>query len=174
MPIYRFHLDSTLAPDAVQERLSSNVRPSISIGELVQRVLDDDLVVEPSLQETLSGLPAEPLPFIGTISDRSFEIVRQSVSTKRNAFAPRIKGKIDAAPAGSRVHVVMSAHPFAVVFMLAWLAAVIFLSNTSAGGWNLVTTGMLLMGIVFPPIGFFPQAIKAKRQLVQALAGERP
>jgi hypothetical protein len=68
------------------------------------------------------GFGAPPRPFEGEVGDGTFDV--QRAISYRNSFLPQIRGKISAAPGGSRIAVTMRLHPFVLVFMTIWLGGV--------------------------------------------------
>lgn len=148
MPFYRFHIDVPSQPEVVRERLALMVRP------------------EPALQEYFSRLwswggPKGP-PFIGHVGQDSFTLRRDI--RYRNSFLPQIKGQIAPSQTGTLVNITMFLHPFAAVFMAFWLSVVAYVALHALPGVFMFVAGVaMILG------GFFPEALKAKRILMDNL-----
>jgi hypothetical protein len=147
MPFYSFQIDTALPRQDVVERIRTLIN-----GE--------------------KSMPSNPAPFSGSVDRESFKLHR--VIRYRNSFLPAISGKIDHSPTGTRVSVMMFMHPFVAVFMAFWLSMVaLFLGITLGSSSPSIALGpgaMLLFGLALTCGGFFPEAFKAKRLLLAALA----
>lgn len=152
MPIYSFRVDVDAPPRIVAERLRAVVGEPPSFGESFRMPWSP-------------GDPASP-PFIGTVRDESFRIRRDI--RRRNSFLPLIWGRILATPLGTRVNVIMFIHPMVAIFIAFWFGMVgkFILADNSP---LLVPLGMLLFGVVLTAWGFFPEAIKARRVITEAV-----
>ena len=151
MPYYRHQIETILSPDATISRIGS------LIGDAPQGFWA-------SLKYSFKS---PERPFLGKIDGYSFKVSRDI--RYRNSFLPRIHGQVDPAPAGSMITLSMTLHPFVAIFMLFWL------SFTGVGAWQAVNTsqgqdptvlvpiGMFIFGIMLVTLGFFPEAIKARR-----------
>jgi hypothetical protein len=122
--------------------------------------------------------PATTRPFVGTVEGKKFRIHRDIYY--RNSFLPMIRGHVDSGPVGTRVRVTMYLHPFVAVFMAVWFSGVgsalygfLHSANPVADMTVVFPLGMLAFGVVMVCAGFFPEAIKARRLLEQALADAR-
>jgi len=143
MPLYRFHIDATVPPQAITERLRCAVSDRLKFREYFEW-----------------RKPGGP-PFIGSIRDFSFRIRRDI--RYRNSFLPLIWGHIVPTPMGARVVVTMFMHPLVLAFMLFWLGMAgrdALKSASSAGLW-----GILMFVIALSAAGFIPEVVKAKRLL---------
>ncbi|WP_153067366.1 hypothetical protein [Steroidobacter cummioxidans] len=85
---------------------------------------------------------------------------------------PRIAGRVDSYPNGTKIDVVMYLHPVVLVFMLFWLGGVglgaaAVLRQGDGGVGTLVPMGMFAFGVALTLGGFYPEAIKARRLLEQ-------
>ncbi len=149
MPLYRFHIDTTVPPQAVAERLRCAVRNRPGFREYFRTMWN-------------RSSPAGP-PFIGSIHDNSFRIRR--AIRYRNSFLPLVWGHIGPTPNGARVTVTMFMHPLAFVFMLFWLGMVGFSALTVKSASPAIPWAMFIFGIALCTGGFVPEAVKAKRLL---------
>src|SRR5260370_20806151 len=104
MPLYRFHIDATVPPQAVAERVRCAVRDRLKFREYFGQKNPDGP------------------PFVGSVRDFSFRIRRDI--RYRNSFLPLVWGHIVPTPMGARVVVTMFMHPFVLAFMLFWLGMV--------------------------------------------------
>ena len=91
----------------------------------------------------------------------------------RNSFLPRIYGKVVPSPGGAQVDVLMTLHPVVALFILFWLGAVGFGAAVTAAHSSLQAAlfplGMFVFGVALTFVGFFPEALKARRLLEQNL-----
>lgn len=155
LPLEKFTIYTSLAPDLVCEQLLQ--------------------VVEP--RKTFRWNRRHPdKPYEGEIGEHSFQIIR--IINYRNSFLPLIKGRITPSEMGSKIEVEMSLQPFVFVFMLVWLGmvgqfGVIFLISSIAEGKfepaALIPVGMFMFGCLLPLIGFKPEAARSKQFLEQLL-----
>src|ERR1022692_748291 len=80
-----------------------------------------------------------------------------------------IRGRVTRNGFGSRVDVTMSLHPLVALFMIFWLGAVglgaFFLRSASSA----IPAGMFIFGIALTVGAFFPEAMKAKRLISDAV-----
>jgi hypothetical protein len=147
MPFYSFQIDTALPRQDVVERVRTLI-----YGE--------------------KSMPSNPAPFVGSVDRESFKLRR--VIRYRNSFLPTISGKIHHSPTGTRVNVVMFMHPFVTVFMAFWLSIVAWSIGLTLGSPNpsiaLGPGAMFLFGLGLTCGGFFPEAFKARRLLLAALA----
>jgi YD repeat-containing protein len=156
MPLYRFHLDVPASPEVVAERLRLVVRGKRGFWEAIGSTWK-------------RSDPSGP-PFIGSVQNLSFRLRRDT--RYRNSFLPQIRGRIVPVENGARVNVVMFMHPFTLIFMLFWLGSVGY------GGWkefpahtpgSNAVLGMFIFWLTLTIVGFFPEAVKAKRLLSAAV-----
>ena len=94
----------------------------------------------------------------------------------RNSFLPLVWGRIVSGRRGSRVRVTVFMQPLVAAFMAVWFyglgsVTVSLLEEPDTGPrWAaLFPLGLLLFGVVVISIGFFSEAIKARRLLEHAL-----
>jgi hypothetical protein len=108
------------------------------------------------------------IKFIGEASSTYFKIRRDI--TYRNSFLPIIHGEFHKTIRGSEISILMFLHPFVLVFMLIWLTCIGFgvwaAISHSKGAVVLFPIGMILFGLGLTAGGFFPEAFKAKRILI--------
>ena len=153
MPFYRFEIEVNAPPPVVVERLRAVVRGKLSFRE--------------SLRQAFPFNKAEGAPFIGSVLDDSFKMKRNI--RYRNSFLPMIRGRISSYGVSTRVSVTMFLHPAVAIFMIFWLgmlgSVAVSLPTASPIPW-----GMLAFGIALPVGGFIPEAIKAKRLIVEAVS----
>lgn len=165
MPIYQFEVQSHLTPRLAMERVKELVGPKRTfLGEF---------------KRSFGAGEESGRPFIGSVEADSFRVRRDI--RYRNSFLPLVWGHIGSIPMGSRLRVTMFLHPLVAVFMLVWFSgvgvgALAFFNSppNSASHWaGLVPIGMLVFGVALVCGGFFPEAIRARRILEQALAANR-
>ena len=150
VPFYSFNLDVDMPPQAVAERLKSIVGQT------------------PGFLESMSWRRRDPggPAFIGTVSDSSFRMRRDI--QYRNSFLPLIRGRFGAIGTGTWVSVTMFIHPLVALFVLFWLGMALTFAvsgqTVSPVGW-----GFFAFGIALTAGGFFPEAMKAKRLISEAL-----
>jgi hypothetical protein len=149
MPIYCFSLDVNVPPRVVAERLKSIVREKARLSESM---------AWPSYDR------ASP-PFIGTVQDDSFRIRRDIRS--RNSFLPLIWGRVVPIGIGARVSVTMFIHPLVALFVMLWLGMAANFAVTLPSPF--VPLGMFIFGVALTIGGFFPEAMKAKRLISEAV-----
>ena len=149
MPLYHFHIDTTVPPQTVTERLRCAVRKRLGFREY--------------FRTAWSGRSPDGPPFIGSVQDNSFRIRR--VIGYRNSFLPLVWGHIVPTPTGARVIVTMFMHPFSSAFMLFWLGMVGHGALTERSASHTILWGMFIFGIALCTGGFIPEAVKAKRLL---------
>lgn len=150
MPFYSFNLDLDIPPQAVAERLQSIV------GQ------------KPGLFESMAWRQHDPgnPPFIGTVSDTSFKMRRDI--QYRNSFLPLIRGRFGAIGTGTWVSVTMFIHPLVALFVVFWLGVALSVAVSDQAG-SLMGWGFLAFGIALTAAGFFPEAMKARRLISEAL-----
>lgn len=110
--------------------------------------------------------------FAGTRDDDSFRIVR--LIRYRNSFLPVIRGRLVRGATGTDVRLVMMLHPAVAVFMGLWCAGLVFgvartLAQSFAPALALGPLLMCLFGVLLTGAGFFPEAVKARRLIRDAL-----
>jgi hypothetical protein len=165
MPFYRCELAASLTAESAIARIQAAVGPPPTFRQLFQRALGRGPAV---------GDP----PFIGQVDGSQFRVRRDI--WYRNDFRPIVTGRVTSVPAGVRIRLSMFLQPAVAVFMLVWFAA--FGLAAAAGALNFLTTpkdahtgllapvAMLIVGAVLVGAGFFPEALKARQLLEQALA----
>lgn len=157
MPIYRFQLKTPLSKNEVIARIQRIVRKKSGFLQ--------------SLKEFYSGRKGSAV-FIGDVAEDSFHLYRNI--SYRNSFLPRVNGSLIATADGTEVLVRMHLHPVVAIFILFWLSAVgvgAFTAFYSEVGLpSLIPLGMFIFGIALTAIGFYPEALKARKLLEKALA----
>jgi len=152
--LYRFCIESLLQPAEVSQRIQLLSREAAGL-----------------LTYGWTFGPDVGPPFLGTVKGSRFSLRRDI--HYRNAFLPMLKGIIRPSPAGSRVVVIMHLHPFVLVFMLAWFGALgaSALSALASHGpvLAIVPGGLFIFGAVVMALGFYPEALKARRILEENL-----
>jgi hypothetical protein len=157
MPLYRFQIESSLPADTVLDRVRALVREAPAFW--------------PSLKESFGSRPENAPPFIGKVEGNEFRIYRDI--RYRNSFLPRVYGKVVSSLSGAQIDVTMTLHPAVTVFILFWLGVVGFGAAVTAAHSNLqaalIPLGMFVFGVTLTLVGFFPEALKARRLLEQTL-----
>ena len=148
MPLYHFHIDADVPPQAVTERLNVAVRKKLGFRQNIREMFT-------------RGSPSGP-PFIGSVDAYSFRIRRDI--RYRNSFLPLIWGRIVSTPQGARVNITMFLHPFVSIFMLFVLWDLSYKAFTVASGSFSFFLGIIIF-VVFCLAGFIPEAVKARRLL---------
>jgi len=148
MAYYRFHVDVNVPPAVVAERLRT-----IAAGKL--SIFDSTSFSHPD--------PSGP-PFKGTVTDSRFKL-RRNIFYGRNSFLPIIWGRLVPTFTGTRITVTMFLHPLVAIFMAFWL---IVTGGLNFGPFDPVLGLLLLFGIGLVVFGFFPEAIKARRLIIDA------
>lgn len=152
--LYYFRLEAPLQPAEVAQRLRSLSREAAGFFTYAWTFGPD---VDP--------------PFLGTVKGSRFSLRRDA--HYRNSFLPMLKGIVRPSPRGSRVIVVMHLHAVVLVFMLAWFGALgvsavsVFASQGPVVA--LAPGGLLIFGVVVTALGFYPEALKARRILEENL-----
>jgi len=159
MHLYHFQIQTHLTTPAVLERVSKLVREPPGFWQSINEAFDGGLVAAP--------------PFIGRVAGNEFKCQRNI--GYRNSFLPRITGRVESCPGGSEIDVKMSLHRATAVFMLIWLGGVAFaaigiFSRGEVAGKAFFPVAMFVFGVVLTLVGFYPEAIKARRLLEQHLA----
>jgi|SRR6187551_977617 len=99
LPYRRYELVSTKAPSEVEAALRDAVEP-----------------------KSIWRFSTATRPLEGEVGDAVFDVRR--IIGYRNSFLPQIRGKISAAPEGSRIAITMRLHPLVLAFMTFWLGVV--------------------------------------------------
>jgi len=152
MPYYRFVINAHAPHQVVTERLRS-----------VHNTPREVEAFPESSRRELS------MPFVGYVKEDSFTLRRNI--RYQNSFLPLIRGRILPTETGTQVKVTMFMHPLVAIFMVFWLwltgpYAPADQSTSTHSAWPLFAFGLLVaLG------GFFLEAIKAKRLLVEAVLG---
>jgi hypothetical protein len=110
--------------------------------------------------------------FAGTRGGDSFKVVR--LIQYRNSFLPVIRGRVVRGDMGTEVRLMMTLQPIVAAFMLLWCAGLILgvARSLAQSVGSLLAAGPLLIclfGILLTAAGFFPEALKARRLLQDAL-----
>jgi predicted phage tail protein len=153
VPFYRFRIDVDRPPPVVAERLRS-------IGRN-----------KPTFRESLRNMwPSGDLattPFIGSVDVESFKIRRDI--RYRNSFLPMIWGRIMPNGFGTQVSGIMFLHPLVALFMIFWLGMARFGAVSAASMSSMVPSGVFLFGVTLMVGAFFPEAMKAKTLISDAV-----
>jgi hypothetical protein len=109
--------------------------------------------------------------FAGRREDRSFTIVR--LITYRNSFLPVIRGRV-LPGVGTDVRLVMMLHPLIAAFMLLWCAGLVLgvargVADSFAPALAVAPVLLCLFGVFVTAVGFFSEALKARRLIREAL-----
>ena len=109
-------------------------------------------------------------PFVGKVGTDSFIIYRDI--WYQNSFLPRIRGRVEATLSGSKVSIKMSLHPFVTVVLCCIVTMAVYSVISaypiirSVPPFDYIFLAFL---VAIVPIGFIPEAIKAKRLLIAAI-----
>jgi hypothetical protein len=159
MPFYRFHFNTPLCPSEASSRIYALTRPKPNFFESIGQIFSSSNDLQ---------------PFMGKVEPSAFRIQRGIHG--RNSFLPYVWGKIAPLQTGSRVTVNMFMHPLVIIFMVCWLSMVGYgaldaLANRNANGSTDIASqiAIFLFGIGIVLVGFIPEAIKAKRILLNAV-----
>ncbi len=117
-------------------------------------------------------------PYQGTVNMEYFNISR--IIGYRNSFLPYITGRVEPLQTGSEITVIMTLHPFVMLFMAVWLGFTglmsLLLLPALLFGWlnaapSVIPLIMLLFGYLLCTIPFRLEAIKSRKFLVRLLGG---
>ncbi|NCP64797.1 MAG: hypothetical protein GW763_17870 [Paraglaciecola sp.] len=112
--------------------------------------------------------------FSGQVTENEFEIVKNI--SYRNSFLPIIEGKIEPKSTGALVTISMRLHLLVMCFMSVWFSGVgigclLVMSKMHEFSWPmLIPFGMLFFGVVLVSGGFWFEASKQKRRLIELLS----
>lgn len=153
MPVYRFYIDIDVPPPVAEERLKTATIQDSNFWYSLRMIWR-------------WPEPGSP-PFLGKIENDSFRLRRNI--RYRNSFLPLIRGQVSSRGVGSRVSVTMSIHPFTALFMAFWLGSVGYGALTDKSTQPVYLWAMFAFGVGLAAVGFFPEAIRAKRLICEAL-----
>jgi len=112
----------------------------------------------------------------GSISAQGFELTRSI--NHRNSFLPLIKGRFEALPQGTAVHVTMALQPIIIAFCTVWylswysIGIPVFLWGGMPWTMVMILLGMpLLIGFIFWR-AFWAEAKRSCRDLLQMIGGQ--
>ncbi|QTL34361.1 MULTISPECIES: hypothetical protein [Pseudoalteromonas] len=112
--------------------------------------------------------------FSGHVNEYEFEITKNI--TYQNSFNPVIEGKIEQKSVGAQVTISMRLNLPTMIFMFIWFLVVgigcmAFLSNMNEFSLQmLIPFGMLIFGVALVSGGFWFEASKQKRRLIELLS----
>lgn len=157
MPFYRCTITTSLTADATADRLRGLIGPTPTLRERFAAALGEG--------------PPRP-PFIGTLSEGAFKAMR--VIGYRNSFRPVIRGTYAMSETGgTRINLLVTLHPAVIVLDLFWCAMVAYMivSTITYGSthFNVIGLGMIAVALLMTVAGFYPEAIKAKRDIAHAM-----
>jgi hypothetical protein len=162
MPYYRYEWNVQLSPEEVAARIAGITDKPRSFWE--------------SFRGWSPGKGSKQ-HFRGTVSHLSFRLQRDI--GYRNSFLPIIRGQISSEGRGSRIQMTMYLHPFTAVFMAAWLSIALGATLAAAGHYATLYTydvlgpaAMFTFGAGIVSLGFFPEALLAKRLVKRLSSGE--
>ena len=110
--------------------------------------------------------------FAGTVGDGRFRV--QRIIHYQNSFLPRIRGRIEPAPGGSRIRGTMMLHPLVIAFLLLWCGVVVWITGDDLGALfrggrlrveSVFGLGMLFFAWAITYGGFTWEALKARKIL---------
>lgn len=112
--------------------------------------------------------------FSGYVKESEFEITKNI--SYRNSFLPIIEGKIEQKGTGTQVTISMRLHFFVICFMFIWFSGVgigcitVISNMENFSPPMLIPFGMLIFGISLVSGGFWYEASKQKKRLVELLS----
>jgi hypothetical protein len=112
--------------------------------------------------------------FSGHVNEYEFEITKNI--SYRNSFLPIIEGKIEQKTTGTQVTISMRLHLFVMCFMFVWFSGVgigcitLFAKVDEFSLPMLIPFGMLIFGVALVSGGFWFEASKQKRRLIELLS----
>jgi hypothetical protein len=115
-------------------------------------------------------------PFWGKVDVNGFHLMRRT--WYKHSFRPMLSGRFEESPTGTTIRVTMTLHPLVAAFMLFWLGmvglfgAIGLLAAICSGKWEIgaVCGGMFVFGLGMTYGGYWLEAPRAKRLLVEILA----
>jgi hypothetical protein len=158
LPFERFAIETPLVPAEVAERLRHATRS----------------------RSLFRAGPTDGKPFIGSVSDSEFRIVR--AINYRNSFLPVVRGRIKQTVDGTRVEVSMRLAGFVFAFMCFWLGFVALfflgflvasLSRHQLTWFVLFPLGMFVFGSVLT-VGAFKLEAGRSRECLESLLVAEP
>ena len=151
MPFYRFDIESPLTAPKAMERIRGLMQESTGF---LQWAFGFGVSFD------------DARPFIGTAQEDTFSMY--PAARGRNSFRPSIRGRVEAVPGGTQIHVSMSLHPAVLIVALFIIGFFWFDENDPqlALQHTLIAGAAITFGIL---IGFFPAAIRARRILEKNL-----
>ena len=117
------------------------------------------------------GLPKSSAPFLGTVSDSSFRIMR--VIKGRDSFNPMLYGRFRSSNVGTRVKVVITYHPSVWIFLAVWTSILVSCMSKAVLRNYLTVVVVGIFMLAFPwllgvPL-FYNNAAASKRLLQRRL-----
>lgn len=112
----------------------------------------------------------------GSIDSESFQISR--IIHYRNSFLPRIRGRFEAQPHQTLIHIQMSINPFILMFLgiwfLFWYSAVVPITLTGAMPHQMAALflGMPMLMLVIFWVAFWAEANYSRIQLTKIVQGQ--
>lgn len=151
MPFYRFHIDVHSPTQVVTERLRSVHKTPREQGSFPG-----------------SHWREFAMPFVGYVKEDSFTL-RRNIRYRSNSFLPVIRSRIVPTETGAQVKVTMFMNPWTAIFMAFWLGFVGWGALTDQSASPSILWLMFVFGLALSLGGFFPEAIKARRLLIEAV-----
>ena len=155
LPFVSCEIHSALSPEKIQNILRENTEPKVYFRA-----------------------SHEHKYFEGEVSKEEFRINR--IIHYRNSFLPRIFGTIVPRDSGSVVKIKMKLHNFVTAFLGVWFGGIIFASialfrqfslvPSDASNFNFIPFGMFVFGIAIVSGGFWFEASKQKKKLIEMLS----
>ena len=159
MPVYKFQVHILLAPETAIARIKA--------------ITDKPETYWESVCKTWSRRrSAQTRPFQGEVEVDSFDL--ELANGVHRGGPLQIHGRIDAAPSGSRMSVIMYLHPLAILLVGGLLSYAGWLA------WNTFNTSqslsrpifLFIAGVAITCLIFFPDAVEARRLLETAISSK--
>lgn len=155
MPVYKFQVHTPLAAETAIAR--------------IQAITDKPESYWESVRKTWSRRNKQTRPFQGEVEVDSFNL--ELANSARRQGQLQIHGRIDPAPSGSRMSVIMYLHPLGILIVGGLLSYAGWLA------WNTFSTSqslsrpvfLFIAGVAITCLVFFPDAVEARRLLETAV-----
>ena len=113
--------------------------------------------------------PGKQFRFMGKVSVNKFQLLPNI--SGRNAYVPWILGSVAPSPRGTRIDIVQTLHPLAVLMFLALFSWIEYIVISRSGEFSTtVLLGAIVFHLVMYFVGFLPQATRTKER-IRELAG---
>ena len=147
IPYRRLRIDSVLSPNELESRLKAIVIPK-------QRWF------------RRAGQQSE---FIGKVSLNNFRLVPSAKGM--NTYLPWILGCITPSPQGTKIDIVQTLHPLAVIIVVAFFLWAEYLSISITGKFStMILLALIAFHLAMYFVGFLPEASRSE-QRIKELSG---